>query len=131
MSQIHLVQLEKLEKICKDFLNDDQIRFAGVINGMGNLVAGGFRKGIDPIENDEKRRTLYMQMVLEISMRKEFDSTLGPINYIATSRGNTMMITIPVNNRVILISAEPTIVVEKLVTKAYTTFSDILEQDHG
>jgi len=36
---------------CKDLLDDDEIRFAGIINEAGDLIYGGFKKGILPLES--------------------------------------------------------------------------------
>ena len=108
-----------LENKCNEFLRDDEIRFVGVINNMGNLIAGGLSNRVDWIETDEKRRMLYMQMALEISMRKDFDDTLGEINYVSTNRKNIMMITIPLNNNILLISAKRTAFVEEIIAKAH------------
>ena len=108
-----------LENKCNEFLRDDEIRFVGVVNNMGNLIAGGLSNRVDWIETDEKRRMLYMQMALEISMRKDFDDTLGEINYVSTNRKNIMMITIPLNNNILLISAKRTAFVEEIIAKAH------------
>ncbi|MGH1567388.1 MAG: hypothetical protein ACRBB5_08250 [Nitrosopumilus sp.] len=64
MISLHVEKYVELEKRCSILLGDDQIRFAGVINKMGNLIAGGFRKDVKPFQNDAKQRMLYMQMVL-------------------------------------------------------------------
>ncbi|PBO84894.1 MAG: hypothetical protein COA77_07335 [Thaumarchaeota archaeon] len=104
----------QLENKCQKLFSNDEIRFVGVINNMGNLIAGGFSKCVDLIETDEERRKLYMQMTLEISMRKDFDDTLGTINYITTNRSNVLMITIPLHDHVILISAKHTSTVEQI-----------------
>ena len=109
----------QLENKCRELFRDDRIRFVGVINNMGKLIAGGFNKGIVSMETEEQRRMLYMQMALEIAMRKDFDDTLGKINYIATNRRNVVMISIPMNNHVVLISAEPTATAEQIIKKAY------------
>ena len=109
----------QLENKCQELLKDDAIRFVGMINHMGQLISGGFAEGVDLVETDEKRRMLYMQMALEIAMRKEFDDTLGKINYIATNRNKVLMITIPMDDHVILISAEPTYTADQIIAKAH------------
>jgi len=109
----------QLENKCDNLLKNDEIKFVGMINHMGNLIAGGFSEGVDLLETDEKRRKLYMQTALEISMREDFNDTLGKINYIATNRDNVLMITIPMNNHVVLISAKPTSKAEQIITKAH------------
>lgn len=109
----------QLENKCQELLKDDAIRFVGMINHMGQLISGGFAEGVDLVETDEKRRMLYIQMALEIAMRKEFDDTLGKINYIATNRNKVLMITIPMDDHAILISAEPTYTADQIIAKAH------------
>ena len=109
----------QLENKCHSLLNNDEIRFVGIINRMGNIISGGFSEEVDLLETDEKRRKLYMQTALEISMRADFNDTLGRINYIATNRDNVLVITIPMNNHIILISAKPTSKVEQIITKVH------------
>jgi len=109
----------QFENKCNRLLGNDEIRFVGIINNMGNLISGGFSEGIDILENDEQRRMFYMQMALEIAMRKDFDNTLGKINHITTNRDNVLTVTIPMNNYVILISAHPTSVPEQIIAKAH------------
>lgn len=122
MSVLHLDEYTSLESKCTKLLEDEGIRFAGVVNKMGNLVAGGFRPDVTPFEDDAKRRMLYMQMVLEISMRKEFDSSLGPVNYILSNRGKGTMITIPFSEHIILISSHLGTDAESIVSRAKTIF---------
>jgi len=56
------IQLEKTDEYwiydqkCKKLLDYDEIRFAGLINKMGRLVAGGFKPGISPLEDDAERK---------------------------------------------------------------------------
>lgn len=110
----------QLENKCHELLRNNEIRFVGIINRMGNLITGGFSKHVDLLETDEGRRKFYMQIALEISMRKDFDDTLGKINHITTNRDNVLMITIPMKNHVILISAEPSSIAEEVIAKAHT-----------
>jgi len=110
----------QLENKCRKLLSNDEIRFVGIINRMGNLIAGGISDGVDLIETDEKRRKLYLQIALEISMRKDFDNTLGKINYVATNRDNVLMIAVPMSNHVLLISAKSTSIAEQIISKIHS-----------
>ncbi|MDX1441803.1 MAG: DUF6659 family protein [Nitrosopumilaceae archaeon] len=105
MVQLSANESQRLEQMCQQVLSIPEIRFCGIVNNQGNLIAGGFKDKIIPLEPDEKRRMLYMQMVLDFNMRKEHDETLGPIEYSATKRGKVMMISIPISDKLILISA--------------------------
>jgi len=106
-----------LENKCYSLLRNDEIRFVGIIDNMGNLIAGGISEDIDYLETDEERRKLYMQIALEISMRKDFDDTLGKINYVTTNRDNILMIIVPMHSYAVLISAKPTSITEQIISK--------------
>lgn len=127
MIPLHVEKYTELEKRCNVLLDDDQIRFAGVINKMGNLVAGGSRKDMKPFQNDAKQRMLYMQMVLEISMRREFDSDLGDVNYTTSKRNKALMVTVPIEDQIVLVSSVPDASTERIVEKindAFDCFSE-------
>ena len=113
----------KLENDCNELLSNEQVRFAGIVNKLGNLIAGGYKDGTNPFETDEKCRMMYMQMALELSMRQEFDSSLGIVNYIASKRENALMISIPINENLLLISAISSASTDKIVDKALQIFS--------
>ena len=115
---------QQYEQKCEKLLEDKQLRFVGVINKLGNLIAGGFSHEIVPFETEEKNRMMYMQMVLEISMRKEFDTTLGEIDYIASKRKNALMISIPIGDELLLISTNPDSITENIVSKATKIFKN-------
>ncbi|MCH7968906.1 MAG: hypothetical protein IH841_06660 [Thaumarchaeota archaeon] len=104
-------------KNCKRLLQEDDIRFAGVINRMGKLIVGGFKKGIKPIVDDTERQRLYMEQALRVSMREEFDYCLGPVKYCASRREKAVMISVPFNKKILLVSAEPNVDIDKTATK--------------
>jgi hypothetical protein len=105
------------EQKCKKILLDDDIRFAGIINRMGMLVAGGFKEGITPLENEEDRRKMYMELVLRVSMRSEFDYSLGKVKYTASRREKAVMMSFPLDNNVLLVSAEADVSIDKTASK--------------
>ena len=39
------------EEKCQSLLKEPEIRFAALINHMGNLVAGGMKQGMKPLED--------------------------------------------------------------------------------
>jgi len=102
---------------CNLLLKEETIRFAGLINHMGRLVAGGFKEGISPLEDEAERRKMYMELALRVSMRMEFDYTLGPVKYSASRREKAVMMSFPLNNNVLLVSTEPSIDIEKFAQK--------------
>lgn len=114
------------ESKCSQLQQEKEIRFAGIINEQGKLVVGGFKPGITPLENDESRLDGFMDFASRVSLRKEYDKTLGPINYLAARRDRLVLISFPfpVSKFVLLISAEPTVDIEKIAKRVVTIFSD-------
>ena len=105
----------------------DNIRFAGIINENGDLISGGFKDGITPLENDETRLKSFLEFVSKASIRKEYDQSLGPINYLAARRDKAVLISFPfpVSKKLLLVSAEPKVDIEKLATRIMEIFSGV------
>ncbi|HXV66023.1 MAG TPA: DUF6659 family protein [Nitrosopumilaceae archaeon] len=112
---------------CKKLLEQEEIRFAGIINDVGTLVSGGFKKEITPLEDDEAKLKSFMEFVSKVSIRKEYDQSLGPINYLAARRDKAVLVSFPfpVSKFVLLISANPSVDIEQLATKVVDIFSGI------
>ena len=115
--QIHEVR-------CKGLLDCDEIRFAGIINEDGRLVSGGFKQGLTPLESDEEKLESFMKFVSKISLRKEYDDSLGPINYLAARRDKVVLISFPfpLSRILLLISADPSVNIENLANKVIKIF---------
>ncbi len=66
-----------------------------------------------------------MEFVSKASIRKEFDETLGPINYLAARRDKAVLVSFPfpITRIVLLISAEPRVDIEKLAQRVVEIFS--------
>ena len=105
------------EEKCKSLLKEPEIRFAGLINHMGHLVAGGMKKGISPLEDEADMRKLYMELILRVSTRKEFDYSLGSVEYSASRREKAVMISFPIGNKVMLVSAETDVNIDETAKK--------------
>lgn len=120
------LQYQFYDSKCRQLTQEKEIRFAGIIDESGKLVAGGFKEGIAPLAGDESRLNEFMDFASRVSLRKEFDKTLGPINYLAARRDRLVLISFPfpVSKFVLLISAEPTVDIENLAKKVITIFTD-------
>ena len=112
---------------CKILLKEPEIRFAGIVNISGNLVLGGFKEGLIPYENDETKLQAFYNFVSKASIRKEFDESLGPINYIAARRDKAVLISFPfpLSKILLLISAEPNVNIEDLAKKVVEIFTNV------
>ena len=97
---------DSMQRLCDDVLGLDNVRFAGLISNAGNLYAGGFKKGITPYEDDEKRRLMYMRFALESSLRSDFDDSFGAFRYSTVQREKVSILTINICNYLLLVFAE-------------------------
>ncbi len=120
------IQYKFYESKCSQLTQEKEIRFAGIIDEQGKLLVGGFKPGITPLENDEGKLDDFMDFASRISLRKEFDKTLGPINYLAARRDRLVLVSFPfpVSKFILLISAEPTVDIEKIANRVVAIFSD-------
>lgn len=117
--------IKRLENACQILSKEEMVRHVGVINPLGHLVAGGFKKGIMPLLSDDKIRMVYMQMQLDFNMRQELDEVLGPIDYIASRRSKQLLISVPIGENLVLIAAEPTADDKIIIKKAEELFDEI------
>ena len=65
-------------------------------------------------------------MIFQQRLRKEYDDSLGPINYLVARRDKVVLISFPfpLSGILLLVSAEPTVVIEDLVSKVIKIFGD-------
>ncbi|BDQ30891.1 MAG: hypothetical protein K5798_06780 [Nitrosopumilus sp.] len=125
MALLTAKEIKKLDDACLELSKDEKVRHVGIINEHGRLIAGGFKKGKSPLIKDEKISMTYMQMQLDFKMRKELDDVLGPIDYIASRRTKQLIISVPIGDNLILISAEPDADDKQIIKKAEELFDDI------
>jgi hypothetical protein len=121
-------EIESLENSCNKVLSLTKIRFVGVLDNMGNKIAGGFKEGITSYLEDKEDRMMYVQLTFEYLMRKDFDKKLGPIDYIVSQRKKIVLISIPTRDYLVLISADREANVQDIiheVNKAFTMLPDI------
>ena len=125
MGILSVEEIKRLEEACQILCGEDKIRHVGVINQLGHLVAGGFTTGTTPLLSDDKVRMVYMQMQLDFNMRQELDEILGPIDYIASRRTNQLLISVPIGENLVLITAEPNADDKIIIKKAEELFDEI------
>lgn len=97
---------EQFQKICESILEfHSGIRFAGIIDKMGKLVAGGMREGLRSMEHDSAE--LYLEFALRSEMRKDFDKEFGKTVYSYSVRENVKLASFPLwQSHVLRVSME-------------------------
>ncbi len=97
----------QFQKLCDDiFVLSPNLRFVGVINRMGKLVAGGMRQGLESLEDKEDSSRLFLEFALRSEMRKDFDSEFGKTIYSFSEREQIKLASFPLNNHILRVSME-------------------------
>ena len=85
---------------------DSKIRFAGVINSKGRLVAGGMVSTKNRLGDRKRDEMLYMELALRVKMRREFDDDLGKVKFSMSFREKLIVMSFPMENDVLMVSME-------------------------
>ena len=108
----------KYDELCERVKKvDSKVRFAGVINSKGRLVAGGMvssKKRLGDRKNDEM---LYMELALRVKMRSEFDDDLGKVKFSLSFREKLIVMSFPMKNDVLFVSMDKKMSFDKIPFK--------------
>ncbi|NWJ21602.1 hypothetical protein HX802_01990 [Marine Group I thaumarchaeote] len=85
---------------------DSKVRFAGVINSKGRLVAGGMTPSKKQLGDRKRDEMLYMELALRVKMRREFDDDLGKVKFSMSFREKLIVMSFPMENDVLMVSLE-------------------------
>jgi hypothetical protein len=70
------------KQICNQVLElDISIRFVGIANNMGTLIAYRLRKGLVPLLDEGELQNSIMKTVLRMKTREDYESKLGDVIY--------------------------------------------------
>ena len=98
------------QRLCEEiFALHDDIRYAGVVDDSGLLIAGGTRKGIDSIVDQNNEELYLAQTALRKSMRQRFDGTMGKARFAYVEREKISIITFYMNKNIIIVTLEPNV----------------------
>ncbi len=114
---VNLKEYQLYHQKCNLLLQESEIRFAGFLDSMGSLIAGGFKDGVTPFHDESERRKLYIETVLVIKTTQEFDYDLGSVDYIATRRKKVITFTFDLDDRILFVSTESNVDIEKTAQK--------------
>ena len=94
------------QNICDQIKKLDKVRFAGVINERGKLIEGGLKDGIAPLSSEKDDEMLFMELVLRVKMRQEFDKQLGKVKFAMALRDRVLEMSFPIDNYVLFVVSE-------------------------
>ena len=105
----------KYDELCERAKKvDPKVRFAGVINSKGRLVAGGMVSSKKPLEDIKKDEMLFMELALRVKMRSEFDTELGKVKFSMSLREKLIVMSFPIKNDILMVSMERKTQFEKI-----------------
>lgn len=121
------VPLKMYDEKCAELLKEPEIRFAGIVDEAGKVIAGGFKDGLEPFEGDETKLQRYLEFVSKETIQRDYDHNLGPINYLAARRDKVVLVSFPfpISKILLLVSAEPSSPIEALAEKAVGIFTGV------
>ncbi len=102
---------------CQSILELPEIRFVGFLDYMGNLIVGDFKSGVTPLKNEEERKKMFVEAVLRVRTRQDFDDNLGPVEYAAARRKNVVTMNIPFEDKILFVAAKPDADIDKMARK--------------
>jgi len=96
---------------------DSKVRFAGVINSKGRLIAGGMAPSKKRLGDRKRDEMLYMELALRVKMRSEFDDDLGKVKFSMSFREKLIVMSFPMKNDILMVSMERKTQFEKIAFK--------------
>lgn len=96
---------------------DKNIRFAGIVNNNGEVVEGGFQKGIKPLLNGTAEQQMYIQSLSNVVTLRQFVDMLGEFRYSVTEHDKVKLMTFPFEDGILCLSTTPRAKTEKIRDK--------------
>ena len=88
---------ETLNGLRKEILQlDNSIRFTGIANNLGSLVATAYRNGLIPLMDKQETSHYAIQAVLRAATREDFESKIGRLEYSIGKYERLIRVTIPI-----------------------------------
>ena len=99
---------------CNKILEEHDIRFAGLLDDLGNILAGGYGQELAPKMSEEKFKSICKELASRVAKRKKNDEELGHVKYSASRREHVVIMSFPIYDHVVMIITEPHINIDRL-----------------
>jgi hypothetical protein len=88
---------ENLRAICNQIQQlDNSIRFVGIANSLGSLIATAYRNGLTPLMDEQETSHYAIQAVLRAATREDFESKIGRLEYSIGKYERLIRATVPI-----------------------------------
>ncbi|MDF2421879.1 MAG: hypothetical protein OPY06_02605 [Nitrosopumilus sp.] len=123
--------IEEMKNKINNILLEPEIRFCGLIDGSGQLIAGDMKSGLIPFESDARRQQMFQELAHRVANRTGFDANLGRVKYSSSRREKVVMMSFPLGKYVILVIAEPCVNIDRLGWKIIDKLGNQWSEFHG
>jgi hypothetical protein len=86
------------------------IRFVGVINGKGKLMAYERRHGLKPLLDTKKTSNRFSDLAIETGMAAEFNKQLGMARFIWVERDKVQTISFAIGKNTVWVSIDKNVI---------------------
>jgi hypothetical protein len=93
---------------------DDKIRFVGIVNKSGEVIAGGFHKGVEPLLEGEDEQELYVHSLSNVAVFNNFTDRLGGVCYHIAKYDKVSLMTFPLRDGILCLSTSPKADIDKI-----------------
>ncbi len=94
--------------IVEDILSiDPGMRFAAIIDLKGNISEAIMKEGKTSLKTQKEEEHFCKQVALRRKMRKQFDKSLGPVNYVHIEREKVTQIVVYPKRKTVYVTIEP------------------------
>ena len=91
------MQKDYFESFCREILAYNQsIRFVGIANHLGSLIATEYREALVPLMTKEETSQYSIQAVLRAAIREDFESKIGKLEYSIGKYEKLIRATVPI-----------------------------------
>ena len=104
---------------------DEKVRFVGMIDQMGKLIVGDMKKGTPSMEKDDGSIRLYLGYAINNILRRDFDNVFGKVLYTFSEREKIKLLTIPIEENLLLVSIDKSADHDKLINKILETVKNM------
>ena len=96
---------------------DRSIRFVGIVNNKGEVIEGGFKQGVEPLLNGTDEQHMYIHSLSNLTMLQSYNDRLGEVRYSLTEHEKVTLMTFPLGDGILCLSAMPKANMDKIRDK--------------
>ena len=100
--------------IVEDILSiDPGMRFAAIIYLKGNISEAIMKEGKTSLKTQREEEHFCKQVALRRKMRKQFDKSLGPVNYVHIEREKVTQVVVYPKRKTVYVTIEPNVDIKR------------------